>query len=475
MKWRTSLIVSILVGFVLMQPLAAVAQRSQRETLEGLKNLSEYFQALSDRVSPAVVQIVATGYQPLQQGDAPGSGLLTRRQVGGSGVILDPNGYVVTNLHVIEGARRVRVRLPIPADPDAPTSSILQPQGKLVGAQIVGVDRETDLAVLKVQETGLPYLEFMDSDEVRTGQLVFAFGSPLGLENTVTMGIVSAVARQLRPEDPMIYLQTDAPINPGNSGGPLVDAEGRVVGINTLILSQGGGSEGLGFAAPSNIVRTVYQQIKNSGYVRRGIIGVNAQTIVPTLAAGLGLPRDWGVVIGDVYPNGPAQQAGLQIGDIVLSVEGKPMENARQFDVNIYRVPVGTAVNMEVLRGGETLRFQVSVVERPDPNRFSIMVNPDENLVPRLGILAIDVTPTIASMLPTLRIQTGVLVGARSPDASYGKVALAPGDVIHAVNGRPVSSLAQLRSAIDTFRVGEAVVLQVERQGQLQFMAFEME
>jgi serine protease Do len=224
---------------------------------------------LSETVGPAVVQIIATGYTPLQQGDAPGTGLLTRRSGVGSGVIMDPDGYIITNLHVIEGAGRIRVRLPIPVDEAQPGQSILKPEGKIVGAQIVGVDRETDLAVLKVQERNLPALDLADSDEVRTGQLVFAFGSPMGLDNSVTMGIVSAVARQLRPEDPMIYIQTDATINPGNSGGPLVNAEGKIVGINTLILSLSGGSEGIGFAAPSNIVRNVFQQIKLSGYVRQ--------------------------------------------------------------------------------------------------------------------------------------------------------------------------------------------------------------
>jgi serine protease Do len=290
------------------------------------------------------------------------------------------------------------------------------------------------------------------------------------------MGVVSAVARQLRPEDPMIYIQTDAPINPGNSGGPLVDAEGRVIGINALIISQSGGSEGLGFAAPSNIVRNVYQQIKMNGYVRRGTIGVNAQTISPTLAEGFGLAREWGVVLGDVYPRSPAELAGLRIGDIVLSLDGKVMENGRQFDVNIYRTPVGATVTLEVLRGGQTVRTSVTVLEREDdPGRFSIMVSPEENLVPKLGILGVGLDQRIAAMIPGLRARQGVVVAARAPDAVYGRVALMPGDVIHSINGEPIRGLDQLRSVLASIRVGEPVVLQVERRGQLQFMAFEME
>src|SRR5437867_2002721 len=174
-----------------------------------------------------------------------------------------------------------------------------------------------DLAVLKLDEKGLPFLPFGDSEALRPGELVLAFGSPLGLENSVTLGVVSAVARQVRPDDRMIYVQTDASINPGNSGGPLVDGQGRVVGINTFILSQSGGSEGIGFAAPSNIVRYVYEQIRTRGRVHRGEIGVRVQTVTPGLAAGLGLRQDWGAVVADVVPGGPAAEAGLRIGDLV--------------------------------------------------------------------------------------------------------------------------------------------------------------
>ncbi len=473
---RIALLAVIMVT-VLARPAELCGQRTPREaSLTTLGQLSQSFEALSERVTPAVVQILATGYAPLQQGDEPGTGLLTRRQIGGSGVILDPEGYILTNYHVIEGAGRIRVRLSSPAEDAPPGQSILKPQGKVVGARVVGSDRETDLAVLKVDETGLAHLTLGDSDRVRKGQLVFAFGGPLGLENSVSMGVVSSVARQLRPEDPMIYIQTDAPINPGNSGGPLVDAQGSVIGINTLILSQSGGSEGLGFAAPSNIVRNVFQQIKLNGYVRRGEIGVHAQTITPTLASGLGLGRDWGVVLGDVYPGSPAQRVGLRVGDVVLTVDGKVMENGRQFDVNLYRTPVGASVTLEVLRAGETLTLQVPVFERPDDvHRFTPMVTPDENLVPRLGILAVDLTEAVTAMLPGLRTQSGVVVAARSPDATYGRAALAPGDVIRVLNGQPIISLAQLRAAIDGIQVGEPVVLQVERRGRLLFIAFEME
>ncbi len=239
-----------------------------------------------------------------------------------------PTGYIVTNAHVVQGAHRVQVQVQSPRREGQ--RSVLRPRPRLLTARIVAVDEETDLAVLKVDEAGLPAVTLADSDTVHPGQIVLAFGSPLGLDSSVTMGVVSAVARQLEADDPMIYIQTDASINPGNSGGPLVDAEGRVIGINTLILSQSGGNEGLGFAAPSNIVRHVFEQVRRFGRVRRGQIGVRAQTITPALAEGLSLTRDWGVVLGDVFPDGPAAKAGLQVGDVVETLDGKPMENGRQ-------------------------------------------------------------------------------------------------------------------------------------------------
>ena len=184
--------------------------------------------------------------------------LVTTQRASGSGVIVDRDGYIVTNAHVVRGAQRLRVEVPLPTI----GQSILARRSRTVSGQIVGIDLETDLAVIKIDERDLPALAFGDSDELKAGQVVLALGSPLGLHNSVSLGVISAVARQLEPESPMIYVQTDASINPGSSGGPLVDVSGRLVGINTLIVSRAGGNEGLGFAAPSNIVRTVYEQIR---------------------------------------------------------------------------------------------------------------------------------------------------------------------------------------------------------------------
>ena len=294
MKLRTY---SCAVCLALVHSLAGTALPAQasesQEPSGGLVQLSHTLEELSERVGPAVVQIFATGYTAAQGRVTGRERLLETQRSSGSGVILDPDGYIMTNAHVVFDATCVEVELAVPRGAAARGRSILRPRGRLVGAQVVGVDTETDLAVLKIQvEQPLPFLSVGDSDELRTGQLVMAFGSPLGLAELVSLGVVSAVARQPQPDDPMIYIQTDASINPGNSGGLLVDVQGRVVGISTFILSQSGGNEGLGFAAPSNIVRNVYEQIRVQGRVRRGELDVLVQTITPELARGLGLAQD---------------------------------------------------------------------------------------------------------------------------------------------------------------------------------------
>ena len=328
---------------------------------------------------------------------------------------------------------------------------LLAARSRTVSGQVVGIDLETDLAVVRIDERKLPALAFADSDQLNPGQLVLAFGSPLGLQNSVSLGVVSAIARQLEPESPMVYVQTDASINPGSSGGPLVDVRGRIVGINTMITTRGGGNEGVGFAAPSNIVRTVYEQIRKFGRVRRGDIGIRAQSITPTLAAGLGLPQQRGVILADVLPGSPAAKAGVHPGDIVLSVDGKEMENGRQLHVNLYRRVVGEAIALEILREGKTVIMAVKIAERYDPLSADMQApDPRENLVSRLGILAMTLNGDIARMIPVLRVKSGVVVAssvAGAIDAREGRLAV--GDVIFGVNGKPVESIAELRTALD--------------------------
>ena len=439
-----------------------------------LARLSGSFERLSEQVGPAVVQIFATEYSTALGNSE--SGLLSRDQSSGSGVILDPEGYILTNAHVVQGARRVQVLLARSLRDIAEGTSILKPRGEMVEAQIVGIDHETDLAVLSIPEEELPFLELGDSDDLRQGQLVLAFGSPFGLENSVTLGVVSSVARQLQPEDPVVYVQTDAPINPGNSGGPLVDANGKVMGINTFIVAQSGGNEGVGFAVPSNIAKNVFTQIRSTGRVARGEIGAYAQTITGTLAEGLGLSREWGVVLGDVLPGGPADLTGLKVVDVILTLNGKVMENGRQFDVNLYGHAVGDLVTLEVLRGSQKLTFRVRVIEREDNFGHLVeMVTPENSLVPKLGILGLDIDAQVAKILFPPRKLGGVLVAARSPSSPYWQAEFLPGDVIYAINGQEITSLTTLRARLAGLQAGDPVVVQVQRQETLRFIAFEIE
>jgi serine protease Do len=355
-----------------------------------------------------------------------------------------------------------------------PGRSALAPISEEVPATLVGTDRETDLAVLKVAQTGLPFATLGDSDSLSPGQVVLAFGSPFGLASSVTMGVISAVGRQLLNEDRMIYIQTDTPINPGNSGGPLVSADGLVVGINTLIFSQSGGNEGIGFAAPGSIVRFVYDQIRTNNRVRRGEIGVFGQTITPAIASALRLPRNWGVILADVLPGSPAATAGLRINDVVLSLDGKPMENGRQFDVNVYRRPIGSTVNLEIGRGLQRMTIKVPVAERrQEEDRFRDLVSPEKNLVPRLGILALDLTPELTRAFPGLRSPQGVIVATTAAVAT--EAGLASGDVIHGVNGRGVRSVNDLRAALGQVASDSTAVLQVGREGRLRFVTVTLE
>jgi serine protease Do len=272
-------------------------------------------------------------------------------------------------------------------------------------------------------------------------------------------------------------VQTDASINPGSSGGALVDMSGKLVGINTLIFSQAGGNEGLGFAAPSNIVRTVYEQIRKTGRVRRGDIGVRPQTITPVLASGLALARDRGVVVADVLPGSPAARAGVLPGDLILALDGKPMENGRQLQIGLYRRFVGDMVTLDIVREGRRANVPVTVAEREDA--FADAATPADQrdrVVPQLGILGVNLDQRIAEMLPVLRVRAGVVVvssAERAIDPRDG--GLSQGDVIFAVNRSSVGNLGELRAALAAVKSGDAVVLQLERRGALMYLAFTME
>ena len=449
--------------------LASIAARAQQPA-NPLDAFSRSLETLTGKVKQSVVQIFSTGYAAVEESEnGSASTIISKQRSTGTGVILTADGFIVTNAHVVRAARKIQVKVALSMAAD-------QPQSSLTEAHLIGLDAEADLAVIKIDRTGLPFLHLGNSNAVQQGQLVLAFGNPLGLESSVSMGIVSSTARQIKPDDIMVYLQTDAPINPGNSGGPLVDTEGRIIGINTFILSQSGGSEGLGFAIPSAIVSEIYAQIRKDGHVHRGQVGLTVETITPVITRGLGLPAATGVIVADVESGSPADQAGIKPGDLIVAIDGQVIANARMFELIVSRRELSSTVKLGLVRGKAKGVVEIPVHEKPDsPERFADMVDPARNLVPELGILAIQLDERLRALLPTLRHDYGVVVGARSGNAPYEGQGFQPGDVIYALNNTPVVSLEMLKSLVKDLKSGDAVVFQVERNGKLRYVAIEFE
>jgi serine protease Do len=445
-----------------------------------LRQMNTALEELAAKVSPAVVQIQTTGYGPLNEGDRSRTALIVRQHAVGSGVIVDSDGYIMTNAHVVEGAQRIRVALPM-SSAASPTNI---PAGKrqLFDARVLGIHKESDLALLKIDQTNLPTLSLEEPLNIHVGELVLALGSPEGLQNSVTMGVISAVARQADPTKSLNYVQTDAPINPGNSGGPLVDMNGYVVGLNTFILTQSGGSEGLGFAIPARVVNFVYRSLRKYGHVHHIEIGAGAQEITPTLAEGLGLPQSWGVMVDDVLPDSPAASAGLQVQDIVLSADDRPIQTLSALTAATYLHDPGRLLKLEILRGTDTNNSKekkilyVPALEKHDQMDLLMdATDPGKSLVPKLGVLAVDITDQLRSALGRLRIPGGVVVVGRAANLIVADSGLQTGDIIHALNTKPIDSVETLRSVVRELKPGAAVVLQIERDGSLQYLAFEME
>ena len=429
-----------------------------------LGDFSGQLQELTSRVSSSVVQITGSGYGMESDGEHAGTGILTRERSTGSGVIVSEDGYIMTNAHVVDGARTVRIRINAVSGKGISTFD----------AVLVGIDRILDLALLKIEATGLQALPFGNANEVKQGELVMAFGSPLGMDNSVSMGIVSAAARQLTDDDPRIYIQTDAPINPGNSGGPLVNTEGHLIGINTFIFSKSGGSEGIGFAVPSNVIRYVFESLRKDGHVHRAQIGIAARTITPSLASGLNLEPESGVLVEDIQMDGPAEKAGIEVGDVVLSIGDTSLRNVRDLALELYRYNIGETVKLQVLRADMKFSITLPVAESDDdPERFADMVNLEDNLIPKLGILGLTIDDKIRSVLSALRVSDGVLVAALGGSPSYFGDQPQAGDVIHAANGTRVNSVESLQFELSQLKPGKSLVLQLERNGNMLFLALE--
>jgi serine protease Do len=455
---------AVLLLAVLLTASTALAQSAARPAAaDPLTQMNASIDTLTRKVWPSVVQILVTAYGPRNEGPQGGAGVVVGRQQSvGSGFVIDAEGYIMTNAHVVSGAQRVQVVLP--ADKaDGTLATALSPKATLISARVVGITTELDLAVLKVEDQKLPALPLATYSQVKQGEMVFA------------CGLVSAVARQVDPDSPQIFVQTDAPINPGNSGGPLVNIRGEVVGVNTFIMSQSGGNDGLGFAVPSATARTVYRQIRQYGYLRRQEVGMSIQTITQGMADALGLARGSGVIVSDVWPGGPAEAAGLNVGDVLVSVDGQPAENVPTVSYNFRLRDSMDNVDLVVLRGAKEVRLSVKTVEvKADYDLVSSTADPSKNVVPELGIIGVEIDARIAASATGLRDPFGVIVVARAAGAA-GDVPLQPKDIIRSVNNRRIDSLDTLRLAVRTMKPGSPVALQIQREGRLMYVSFTFE
>ncbi len=464
-------VIILSVAFAAAQVSAPAAKTAPSPVRHGLLALDEDLQGLAERVGPAVVTIEVTGLATVQDPNTRQTTYIAKEQGLGSGIVVDPSGYILTNAHVVEHSTSVSVLVFRHRNPQEGGIE----DAERFTATILGRDALTDLALLKVEAEGLPALKLANSDKVHVGELALAFGSPLGLENTVTLGVISSTQRQLNSAIPVVYLQTDAAINPGNSGGPLVDIRGEVIGMNTMIASQSGGSEGVGFSIPSNTLRLVYEQLRKHGHVRRGSIGIVARDITPTLASGLGLAQQSGVILEDVLPNSSADRSGLHPGDILMSVDGKLFKDPRALSALLFQKQIGELTTFKILRGTAILTLNVPVTEREgDPESILDPTQSASNIIPKLGIVGIQITESVAQLIPPTRIPGGILVTALTAGGNASLFGLQPGDVLHFLNRIPLDTLETLRKALAGLKPGSAVALNIERGGQLYYMAFDI-
>ncbi|MEW6272086.1 MAG: DegQ family serine endoprotease [Thermodesulfobacteriota bacterium] len=353
----------------------------------------------------------------------------------GSGFVLTSDGYIATNAHVVDRASKITVRL---------ASKEEYP------AKVVGVDSKTDVALIKIDpREPLQPADLGDSSSLEVGEWVMAIGSPFGLEQTVTVGVVSAKARVLGAGPYDDFIQTDAAINPGNSGGPLVDSEGRVVGINTAISSRSGGNEGVGFAIPIGLAKNVLDQLRETGRVQRGWLGIGIQDVTPELASSFALDEASGALVASVAPGGPAERAGVRRGDVIVEYDGRPIEDSHQLPALVAETPVGHSARMIVVRDGERRELDVDVAELPEEpeRRLSALGDTGDDSDASLGLAVADITPQLARRRRLAR-DSGIVVTAVEPLGPAAEAGLRPGDIVREVNRKPVASTSEFRDAL---------------------------
>lgn len=432
------------------------------------------FADLAEKVKPAVVNISTTSVVKIPGGpfrhffgpdeggpfgdffhrffgEVPNREL--KQQSLGSGFIIDRDGYIITNNHVVKGAEEIKVKL---AD------------GREFKAKVIGRDPKTDLALIKISSLfkDLPSLALGDSDKMRVGDWVIAIGNPFGLEETVTQGIISATGRVIGSGPYENFLQTDAPINPGNSGGPLVNLKGEVIGINTAIISSG---QGIGFAVPSNIAKSIIPQIRKTGKVIRGWIGVSIQRVTPEIAQAFGLKEAKGALVGEVVQGGPADKAGIKRGDVITSFDGKEIKKVSDLPFLVAETPVGKTVEVRGIRNNKEMTFTLKIAEMAEGNEAAAVSGGAEDL----GLTVDNITPQLMREM-RIRDKAGVVVLNVEPGSPADDAGIQPGDVIKEVNRIPVSNLKEYGSAMERTGKGKPVLFLIKRGGQTFFVSISL-
>lgn len=393
---------------------------------------------------------------PENQGQAPKREM--KRTSLGSGVIVTPDGYILTNNHVVEDADEINVTLDTFEE---------------FTAKIIGRDPKSDLALIKIEpKKDLPFVKFGNSDKLRVGEWVLAIGNPFGLQKTVTAGIVSAKGRAINNESYGNFIQTDASINPGNSGGPLFNLQGEMVGVNTAIYSRSGGNIGIGFAIPINMAENVFNQLKEHGKVTRGWLGVMIQQVTPELAQSFGLERPIGALIGQVVPDSPAEKAGLKAGDVITTYNGKEITQMSMLPAMVANTEVGAKAALAVIRDGKKMDLTVEIGKMDEEE--ALAAGTETGTSKKLGMTVQDLTPKLAESLGITET-AGVIVTDVASDSAAAEAGIARGDIILEINRKPIESLAQYKKVLKTAQEKKTMLLLIKRDQHTRFVILDLE
>ena len=441
------------------------------------------FTGLVQQVSPAVVNISTTqkikhlrGKRPnVQMPDLPEDspwGDLLRKFFGdengpmedyktqslGSGFIIDPDGYIITNNHVIKDSDEIVVRLS---------------DRRELKAKLIGADPRSDVALLKIDAKDLPVVKIGNSDKLMAGQWVLAIGSPFGFDHSVSVGVVSAIGRSLPSENYVPFIQTDVAINPGNSGGPLFDLDGEVIGINSQIYSRTGGFMGLAFAIPINVATNVIKQLKEKGRVSRGWLGILIQDVNRELAESFGMKEPMGAVVLKVLDDSPAEKAGFKIGDVVVDFNGKPINRSSDLPIAVGSTPVGQTAKVKVIREGKTIVLQVKIAELPAEDKLASVESEESEPAKsnRLGIAVEDLT---SDQRHRMDVKKGGVIVTEVTDGPASDAGIHRGDVLLKLDSRDIKSVKQFRELLPKLPVGKAVPILIQRGGSPIFLALKI-